>query len=164
MANRVTVNICGEDYTLVAEENTAYMEQVAALVDKKMGEVIAGAKVGRSDAAVLAAVNLADELLKSEQAAENLRRQVKGYLDEAAQARGEISDLKRQLFKAQQGKKRGLWSCSPPPGPMRPCWPPCKTGPTLYTWAWAALTPAAAPEILRMRTSPGPWTTVTSAE
>ena len=86
MANRVTVNICGEDYTLVAEENTAYMEQVAALVDKKMGEVIAGAKVGRSDAAVLAAVNLADELLKSEQAAENLRRQVKGYLDEAAQA------------------------------------------------------------------------------
>ena len=105
MANRVTVNICGEDYTLVAEENTAYMEQVAALVDKKMCEVIAGAKVGRSDAAVLAAVNLADELLKSEQAAENLRRQVKGYLDEAAQARGEISDLKRQLFKAQQGKK-----------------------------------------------------------
>lgn len=105
MANRVTVNICGEDYTLVAEENTAYMEQVAALVGKKMGEVIAGAKVGRSDAAVLAAVNLADELLKSEQAAENLRRQVKGYLDEAAQARGEISDLKRQLFKAQQGKK-----------------------------------------------------------
>ena len=105
MANRVTVNICGEDYTLVAEENTAYMEQVAALVDKKMGEVIAGAKEGRSDAAVLAAVNLADELLKSEQAAENLRRQVKGYLDEAAQARGEISDLKRQLFKAQQGKK-----------------------------------------------------------
>ena len=105
MANRVTVNICGEDYTLVAEENTAYMEQVAALVDKKMGEGIAGAKVGRSDAAVLAAVNLADELLKSEQAAENLRRQVKGYLDEAAQARGEISDLKRQLFKAQQGKK-----------------------------------------------------------
>ena len=35
MANRITVNICGEDYTLVAEENTAYMEQVASLVDKK---------------------------------------------------------------------------------------------------------------------------------
>ena len=52
------------------------MEQVAALVDKKMGEVIAGGqKVGRSDAAVLAAVNLADELLKSEQAAENLRHE-----------------------------------------------------------------------------------------
>ena len=104
MANRVTVNICGEDYTLVAEENTAYMEQVAALVDKKMGEVIAGAKVGRSDAAVLAAVNLADELLKNQAAAENLRRQVKNYLDEATQAKNEASELRRQLFKAQQGR------------------------------------------------------------
>ena len=105
MANRITVSICGDEYTFVAEESTAYMEQVAALVDKKMGEVIAGAKVGRSDAAVLAAVNLADELLKSEQTAENLRRQVKDYLDEATQARNEASDLKRQLFKAQQGRK-----------------------------------------------------------
>ena len=102
MANRVTVNICGEDYTLVAEESTAYMEQVAALVDKRMGEVIAGAKVGRSDAAVLAAVNLADELLKSEQAAENLRRQVKGYLDEASKAQAEASELKREVFRLQQ--------------------------------------------------------------
>ena len=106
MANRITVNICGEDYTLVAEESTAYMEQVASLVDKKMTEIIAGAKVGRGDAAVLAAVNLADELLKSEQTAENLRRQVKSYLDEAAQAKTEASELKRQLYKAQQqGRK-----------------------------------------------------------
>ena len=44
--------------------------------------------------AVLAAVNLTDELLKSQDAAENLRRQIKSYLDE-------ISDLNRQLFKAQ---------------------------------------------------------------
>ena len=106
MANRITVNICGEDYTLVAEESTAYMEQVASLVDKKMTEIIAGAKVGRGDAAVLAAVNLADELLKSEQTAENLRRQVKSYLDEAAQAKNEASELKRQLYKTQQqGRK-----------------------------------------------------------
>ena len=105
MANRITVSICGDEYTFVAEESTAYMEQVAALVDKKMSEILTGTKVGRSDAAVLAAVNLADELLKSEQTAENLRRQVKDYLDEATQARNEASDLKRQLFKAQQGRK-----------------------------------------------------------
>ena len=55
-------------------------------------------------AAVLAAVNLADELLKNQAAAENLRRQVKNYLDEATQAKNEASELKRQLFKAQQGR------------------------------------------------------------
>ena len=106
MANRITVSICGDEYTFVAEESTAYMEQVAALVDKKMSEILTGAKVGHSNAAVLAAVNLADELLKSEQTAENLRRQVKSYLDEAAQAKNEASELKRQLYKAQQqGRK-----------------------------------------------------------
>ena len=105
MANKVTMNICGQEYTLVADESAAYMEKVGALVDEKMRQVLDALHVSQTDAAVLAAVNLADELLKNQAAAENLRRQVKGYLDEAAQARGEISDLKRQLFKAQQGKK-----------------------------------------------------------
>ena len=53
----------------------------------------------------LTAVNLADELLKAQEAAENLRRQLKTYLDEASQAKAEASELKRQLFKAQQGHK-----------------------------------------------------------
>ena len=105
MANKVTMNICGQEYTLVADESAAYMEKVGALVDERMRQVLEALHVSQTDAAVLAAVNLADELLKNQAAAENLRRQVKGYLDEAAQARGEISDLKRQLFKAQQGKK-----------------------------------------------------------
>ena len=93
MANKVTMTIAGEEYTFVADENAAYMEKVCGIVDKRMTQ-LTDAKVIRNDAAVLAAVNLADELLKSQDAAENLRRQIKSYLDE-------ISDLKRQLFKAQ---------------------------------------------------------------
>ena len=104
MANRVTMSICGEEYTLVAEESSAYMEKVGALVDKKMSELMSAAHMGRGDAAVLAAVNIADELYKAQESAENLRRQLKTYLDEAAQAKAEISELKRQLFKAQSRK------------------------------------------------------------
>ena len=29
MANRVTITICGEEYTLVADESSAYMQKVA---------------------------------------------------------------------------------------------------------------------------------------
>ena len=103
MANKVTMNICGQEYTLVADESAAYMEKVGALVDERMRQVLEALHVSQTDAAVLAAVNLADELLKN-QAAENLRRQVKNYLDEATQAKNEASELKRQLFKAQQGR------------------------------------------------------------
>lgn len=102
MANRVTMGICGQDYTLVADENASYMEKVGAMVDKKMRELMDTAHVSRNDAAVLAAINLADELLKNQEAGENLRRQLKTYLDEATAAKNEVSELKRQLFKYQQ--------------------------------------------------------------
>ena len=105
MANRVTMTICGMEYTLVAEEDAAYMEKVGAMVDGEMRQLMDGAHMSRDNAAVLAAVNLADELLKAQEAAENLRRQLKTYLDEASQAKAEASELKRQLFKAQQGHK-----------------------------------------------------------
>lgn len=39
MANRITMSICGEDYTLVADESAAYMEKVGALVDEKMTQL-----------------------------------------------------------------------------------------------------------------------------
>ena len=103
MANKVTMNICGQEYTLVADESAAYMEKVGALVDERMRQVLDALHVSQTDAAVLAA-DLADELLKNQAAAENLRRQVKNYLDEATQAKNEASELKRQLFKAQQGR------------------------------------------------------------
>lgn len=105
MENRVVVTICDQDYTLVAEESATYMQKVGSYVGQKMGDILNTAHVGRTDAAVLTAVNLADELLKAQEAAENLRRQLKTYLDEASQAKAEASELKRQLFKAQQGHK-----------------------------------------------------------
>ena len=105
MANRIIVSICGDEYTLVADETAAYMQKVGATVDEKMREVMDSAHVSRNDAAVLAAVNLADELYKAQEGTENLRRQLKTYLDEANAAKNEVSDLKRQLFKYQNGRR-----------------------------------------------------------
>ena len=102
MANRVVVTICGEEYTFVAEESAAYMQKVGTYVGDKMQEVLVGAKVGRTDAAVLTAANIADELFKAQAAAEQLRSQIKGYLDEAGKAQAEVSELKREVFRLQQ--------------------------------------------------------------
>ena len=101
MANRVVITICGEEYTLVADETSAYMQKVGSCVSDKMTEVMNDAKVGRT-AAVLTAVNLTDELFKSQAAAEQLRSQIKGYLDEASKAQAEVSELKREIFRLQQ--------------------------------------------------------------
>lgn len=102
MANRVVVNICGEEYTFIAEESASYMQRVGAYVGDKMQEVLSSTKVGRTDAAVLTAANIADELFKAQSAAEQLRSQIKGYLDEASKAQSEVSELKREIFRLQQ--------------------------------------------------------------
>ena len=102
MANHVVVTICGEDYTFVAEESAAYMQKVGSYVNDKMTEILDTAKVGRVDAAVLTAVNITDELFKAQSASEQLRSQIKGYLDEAGKAQSEVSELKREVFRLQQ--------------------------------------------------------------
>ena len=101
MANRVVVTICGEEYTFVAEESAAYMQKVGSYVGDKMAEVLGSAKVGRTDA-VLTAANIADELFKAQASAEQLRAQIKGYLDEAGKAQAEASELRREVFRLQQ--------------------------------------------------------------
>lgn len=101
MDHRVTVTICGNEYTFVAEEDSTYVEKVAAYVDRKMAEILEATKAGQTDAAVLTAANIADELFKAQEIAENLRSQLKEYLDEASRSKNEISELKREIFKLQ---------------------------------------------------------------
>lgn len=108
MANRVTMTICGTEYILVAEEDAAYMEKIGGMVDAEMQAPMDSAHISRDAAAVLAAVNLADQLTKAQENAENLRRQVKTYLDEAGRAKNEAAELRRKLQNAQnQNNRRG---------------------------------------------------------
>ena len=112
MENRVNIHICGADYTLTAEESPSYMEKVAAYVNDKMTELMASNKVGRTDAAILAALNIADELMKEKDSSEHLRTQIKGYLDDAAKAQNEVSELKREIFKLQNRGGNGAFAGS----------------------------------------------------
>ena len=102
MANRIVISICGEEYTFVADESAAYMQKVGNYVGEKMSEILNSAKVGRTDAAVLTAANIADELFKTQAASEQLRSQIKEYLDEAGKAQAEASELRREVFRLQQ--------------------------------------------------------------
>ena len=104
MQNKVTVTINGQEYNLVASEDAAYMTKVAGHVDAKIQEVRESGKISASDAAVLAALNIADEYFKSMDAAENLRAQIKGCLEESADLKNQLSKAKQEIFKLQNKK------------------------------------------------------------
>lgn len=99
MKNRVVVTIAGRDYTMVAVEDETYVRRCAELVDQQIKEISAEGRLSQADAAVLAAMNVADLYLKEQEASENLRRQVKENLEEANTLKLELSEAKREIFK-----------------------------------------------------------------
>ena len=103
MKNKVVVTIAGQDYTMVAVEDEAYVRKCASHVDTQLRE-ISGSRLSQADAAVLTAMNIADQYFKEQESAENLRRQIKDNLEEANRLKMELSEAKREIFKLQNRK------------------------------------------------------------
>lgn len=101
MKNKVTVTIAGQDYTLIADQDAAAVEKIAAHVDGKVREVMASGRLSLADSAILASMNIAEEYFKEVEASENLRRQLKEYLEEGAKVKQELSEAKREIFRLQ---------------------------------------------------------------
>ena len=74
----VSVRIAGRDYTLTSSGSAEQAQRVAALVDRKMNELIAGGVANRESAAVLAALTYAEELIRAEDDNTRLRRKLDG--------------------------------------------------------------------------------------
>ena len=104
MKNKVTVSIAGQEYTMVAVEDEAYVRKVAAHVDGQVREVLEQGRLSIADGAVLAAMNIADQYYREQASTENLRRQVKEVLEESAKLKAELSECKREIFKLQNKK------------------------------------------------------------
>jgi cell division protein ZapA len=71
--NRVLVTIFGKEYSLVSEVDPDYIRKAAAYLDSKMREVSENyPNIPESRVAVLAALNIADELFRSRESIEGL--------------------------------------------------------------------------------------------
>ena len=73
---KTSVRVAGKAYTLVSEDEPEYMTRIAAHVDRLIDEVTQATRVPLQDAAVLTALNLADELTKSKEESRRLRMQL----------------------------------------------------------------------------------------
>lgn len=101
MKKRITVSIAGSEYRLIGAEDEEYTRKVAAHVDAKINEVMNAANVSMIEAAVLASVNITDEYYKALETADNLRAQLKDYLEDSGRMKAELSELKRELQKSR---------------------------------------------------------------
>lgn len=84
---RTTVKICGKDYAMAGFESEEYIHRVAIYVDRKIEELKNQyVNLNSSTLAVLAAVNIADELLKLQDQMEDMRKDCQELHDEFKKA------------------------------------------------------------------------------
>ncbi len=102
--NRVTVTIAERQFTLLTDDEAVDTQKVAEYVDGKLTELQGQGKLSLIDACILAAMNITEDLFKEQEGSDNLRRQLKEYLEESTKLKLELSEAKREIF-ALKGKK-----------------------------------------------------------
>jgi cell division protein ZapA len=96
--NIVTVKINGVGYNLRGEENDEYLHKVASYVDKKIKNIAGGnPKLSITDAAVLTAVNVVDDLFKCDTAYSELIKKVDELENDEKTLMNKLDSLKKQI-------------------------------------------------------------------
>ena len=113
---KVRLQIAGSNYVISTTDSESYVHELAERLDKDMKDILESApSASVTQAAVLAALDYLDELQKSTGSVDNMRRQIKDYLEDAANAKSEAADAKRQVQELQRRRNEfdqitGSWS------------------------------------------------------
>jgi cell division protein ZapA len=93
--NKVVVRIAGNDYTLVGVESEEYIQKVGLYIDRKMNEILMrNSRLSTSFAAVLTALNVADDFFKSRESEITLRKENEKFREEL-----ELLKMENRLLK-----------------------------------------------------------------
>jgi cell division protein ZapA len=94
---KTTVRIAGKEYSMVASEQPEYIHRVALYVDRRMQELGVMSHLATNDLAVLTSLNIAEELIKSQDDNARLRK-------ELAEMRQEVTRLSRENTVLKAGR------------------------------------------------------------
>ena len=86
--NRIKLTIGGAEYPIITEDDPKYVAELGAELDAALKDTLKDNRsISTTQAAVLLALQYADSYKKAVGSADNLRSQIKDYLDDAASAK-----------------------------------------------------------------------------
>ncbi|MCQ2486967.1 MAG: cell division protein ZapA [Clostridia bacterium] len=111
---RIRLNIAGNDYFITTDEDAEYVQRIGEDLDETLSKILHdNSRLSVTQAAILAALDYADKAIKATDSAENLRGQIKEYLEDSARykmeaevSRREIERLNRELMNASSSRKK----------------------------------------------------------
>lgn len=96
--NKVKLAICGSDYYILTEDAVEYVAALGDELDEKITKTVReNPTVSVTQAAVLTSLEYCDLYKKAEESADNLRGQIKEYLEDSARARLEVEVARREV-------------------------------------------------------------------
>lgn len=101
--NRVRLNICGCECVIGSEDSESYVRSLGEQVEKAIEDITGkNERVSITMAAIITALRFCDEAQKAAGGADNLRSQIKDYLEDASHARMEAEEAKREVERLKQ--------------------------------------------------------------
>lgn len=95
--NKVKVTICGKEFTLRTEELPGYYNNLASKLDSDINSLLKiNDGISMLSAAILSALGAYDDLKKANDSIDNIRSQIKEYVDDAGKSRLERDELARE--------------------------------------------------------------------
>ena len=100
---KVKVLINGAEYTLVTAEPAEYVQRVAVRVDRTISEIAQSDKrLSTAMLATLTSINLADELLRIEDTADNLRNEIAKYSKSEIQLNTQLEEKTKRIKELEE--------------------------------------------------------------
>ncbi|QEY35302.1 cell division protein ZapA [Caproiciproducens galactitolivorans] len=101
--NRVRLNICGCECVIGSDDSESYVRSLGEQVEKAIEDITGkNERVSITMAAIITALRFCDEAQKAAGGADNLRSQIKDYLEDASHARMEAEEAKREVERLKQ--------------------------------------------------------------
>lgn len=95
--NKVKINVCGMNYSIITDNEADFVMDIAAKLDKNIRETMSNNPgMDLRMASVFCALEAYEERAKSETAVDNLRQSLKSYMDENSKLKESRDDAARE--------------------------------------------------------------------
>lgn len=98
---KVSVFVAGQRFNIITDQEEKYVRELASRIDARISSVSISGNLTRESAAVLTALDLADDGEQSKREIAEIREQIKDYLTRIEALGAENEQLKTELSKAQ---------------------------------------------------------------
>lgn len=101
--NRIKLTICGCECALCSDDSESYIRSIGDEVQKSLDDIMSqNERISVTMASIIAALNFCDTAHKASSSSDNLRSQIKNYLEDSSHARMDAEESRRELERVKR--------------------------------------------------------------